>query len=129
MFASQRTILWFNTEKSTTHFLPRLQFSLMHFTGMEILQLHLLQINHSAIHLKFRHKVTSFYHNNQRINQKSACSHLLRLAEILDDERHLAGGEELGVFAEGAFYFVSVKCGRCGGCGRSFFKSHVCMEI
>ena len=34
--------------------------------------------------------------------QKCCSSHLLRLAEILDDERHLAGGEELGVLAEGA---------------------------
>ena len=28
-------------------------------------------------------------------------SHLLRFAEVFDDERHLAGGEELGVLAEG----------------------------
>ena len=34
--------------------------------------------------------------------QKCCTSHPLRFAEILDDERHLAGGEELGVLAEGA---------------------------
>ena len=36
--------------------------------------------------------------------QKCCTSHPLRLAEILDNERHLAGGEELGTLAEGAYH-------------------------
>ena len=78
---------------------------LWHLNDVEFFPFWILQINHSAIHLKFRHKVTSFYHNNQRNNHKTAWlspSSPSRLAEILDDERHLAGGEELGVLAEGA---------------------------